>query len=294
MKPISTVFIIDQFEKLIDMGRQTLLYNLFDIVQRRQAPIAVVGITSLLDSLGNMEKRVKSRFQNRIIRMTLSNSIEMFEQICRSVFVLNEINCQISSDHINLWNELIVEAFKQDPVLQDALAECFYSTGDIRDFMSALLMSKMTVNGRYISFNIQQQTEPLMNTIKSLSILELSMLIAAARANRTVALVNFNIAHAEYRELSHRSSVNASASGSFLKGLRVWPANISLVAWESLATQGILHPQKGVRGSRLAGNGLLVREAALYSLEVNLHDLRDIVQDMEVPLELSKWITREL
>jgi origin recognition complex subunit 4 len=44
---------------------QTLLYNLFDIAQSRAAPIIVIGLTTELDVVESLEKRVKSRFNHR-------------------------------------------------------------------------------------------------------------------------------------------------------------------------------------------------------------------------------------
>jgi origin recognition complex subunit 4 len=46
---------------------QTLLYNLFDVAQSAQTPICVLGITSRLDVVELLEKRVKSRFSHRQI-----------------------------------------------------------------------------------------------------------------------------------------------------------------------------------------------------------------------------------
>lgn len=45
--------------------RQTLLFNLLDIMQSRLAPIAVLGITIRVDLSESLEKKVKSRFSHQ-------------------------------------------------------------------------------------------------------------------------------------------------------------------------------------------------------------------------------------
>ncbi len=58
-RPIA--FILDEFDLFCDHRNQTLLYNLFDTAQSRSAPILVLGISSKIDVVESMEKRVKSR-----------------------------------------------------------------------------------------------------------------------------------------------------------------------------------------------------------------------------------------
>ena len=48
---------------------QTLLYNLFDMAQARSAPMLVVGVSSKIDVVESMEKRVKSRFSHRTVHL---------------------------------------------------------------------------------------------------------------------------------------------------------------------------------------------------------------------------------
>jgi origin recognition complex subunit 4 len=61
------IFIIDGFDLFCAHHNQTLLYNLFDVAQSAQTPICVLGITSRLDVVELLEKRVKSRFSHRQI-----------------------------------------------------------------------------------------------------------------------------------------------------------------------------------------------------------------------------------
>lgn len=79
----SVVFIIDEFDLFATHARQTLLYNLFDIAQARKAPIAVLGLTTRIDVVESLEKRVKSRFSHRYVYLSLARSLPAFWDICR-------------------------------------------------------------------------------------------------------------------------------------------------------------------------------------------------------------------
>lgn len=79
----SVVFIIDEFDLFTQHARQTLLYNLFDIAQARKAPIAVLGITTKIDVVEALEKRVKSRFSHRYVHLPLPRSFTAYKEICK-------------------------------------------------------------------------------------------------------------------------------------------------------------------------------------------------------------------
>lgn len=79
----SIVFVLDEFDLFAYHPRQTLLYNLFDIAQARKAPIAVLGLTTKIDVVESLEKRVKSRFSHRYVHLPLSRSLAAFWEICR-------------------------------------------------------------------------------------------------------------------------------------------------------------------------------------------------------------------
>ncbi len=79
----SVVFILDEFDLFASHPRQTLLYNLFDIAQARKAPIAVLGVTTKIDVVETLEKRVKSRFSHRYVHLPLPRSLPTFWEICK-------------------------------------------------------------------------------------------------------------------------------------------------------------------------------------------------------------------
>lgn len=79
----SVVFVLDEFDLFTTHPRQTLLYNLFDIAQARKAPIVVLGLTTRIDVVETLEKRVKSRFSHRYVHLSLPKSLPAFWEVCR-------------------------------------------------------------------------------------------------------------------------------------------------------------------------------------------------------------------
>lgn len=80
----SVVFILDEFDLFASHPRQTLLYNLFDVAQSRKAPIAVLGLTTKIDVVESLEKRVKSRFSHRYVHLPLPRSLPAYWDICKA------------------------------------------------------------------------------------------------------------------------------------------------------------------------------------------------------------------
>jgi len=86
----SIVFVMDEFDLFATHARQTLLYNLFDIAQARKAPIAVLGLTTRVDVVESLEKRVKSRFSHRYVYLSLPKSLPAYWDVCRQGLSVDE------------------------------------------------------------------------------------------------------------------------------------------------------------------------------------------------------------
>jgi origin recognition complex subunit 4 len=112
----SVVFILDEFDLFTTHARQTLLYNLFDIAQARKAPIAVLGLTTRIDVVESLEKRVKSRFSHRYVYLPSPRSPPNFWEICKEALIISEdevgIGCLGTSipgqdKFVSCWNAMI-------------------------------------------------------------------------------------------------------------------------------------------------------------------------------------------
>lgn len=103
----AVIFIIDEFDLFAQHPRQTLLYNLFDIAQSRKAPIAVLGLTTRIDVIDSLEKRVKSRFSHRYVHLRLAKTFTAFQEICKAGLV-------IEPEHLSVEERGILEGGVKD------------------------------------------------------------------------------------------------------------------------------------------------------------------------------------
>jgi hypothetical protein len=62
-------FILDDFHLFTQRTKQTLLYNLCDLLQSEKAQICIIGLTPNLDCYDQLEKRIRSRMSHRRILM---------------------------------------------------------------------------------------------------------------------------------------------------------------------------------------------------------------------------------
>lgn len=72
--------ILEEFELFAQRSKQSLLYCLFDACHSGEFPLVVVGETSRFNCIELLEKRVKSRFSQRIITMNGYSSFESFKR----------------------------------------------------------------------------------------------------------------------------------------------------------------------------------------------------------------------
>eukprot|EP00958_Prasinococcus_capsulatus_P015616 scaffold1667_cov411-Prasinococcus_capsulatus_cf.AAC.2 len=61
----AVLVVMEEFDLFASHAKQTLLYNLLDLLQRGKVQMAVVGVSGRLDNLSLLEKRVRSRFSHR-------------------------------------------------------------------------------------------------------------------------------------------------------------------------------------------------------------------------------------
>ncbi|KAJ4478128.1 origin recognition complex subunit 4 C-terminus-domain-containing protein [Lentinula aciculospora] len=147
-----TIIILDAFDLFTDHPRQSLLYSLLDTVQSCRAGgankgLAVVGVTTRMDTLIALEKRVKSRFSGRMIRTSASLSATQMKNVVRVM-----LNPAIEGDHVDqefgdMW-KTSVDEFLADSKTTRILEEACSITGDIRSlarlFVSPVLNLRPT------------------------------------------------------------------------------------------------------------------------------------------------------
>ncbi|KAH7319905.1 origin recognition complex subunit 4 C-terminus-domain-containing protein [Stachybotrys elegans] len=300
----SVIFVIDEFDMFASHPRQTLLYNLFDIAQSRKAPIAVLGCTTRLDVVEMLEKRVKSRFSHRYIYLSLPKTLPAYWQVCRQGLLVERtewkregVDASVEGweDFHKHWKHRIEELYMKRP-FQDLLQYHYYTTKSAAAFLtewmlplSSLTASDFTLQVPTAGSETTSLTPPdsRMQLLCSLSELDLSMLISAARLDIVAHTdtVNFAMAYDEYSSLVGRQRVQSATSGMLAVGgaARVWSRGVAGLAWERLISLGLLVPSGLGGGRRMGHEGL---DGKMWKVEVALEEIPTAVKLNQV---LARW-----
>ncbi|ETS82382.1 hypothetical protein PFICI_04258 [Pestalotiopsis fici W106-1] len=303
----SVVFVIDEFDLFAAHARQTLLYNLFDIAQARKAPIAVLGVTTRIDVVESLEKRVKSRFSHRYVHLSLPKSLLAYWEICKQGLQVEEDDLESEGFDVGLegltdfqkyWNDKI-ETLHKSPSFQAHLEYQYYTTKSVTEFLTTCVLPLSTLSpsaldlkiGASLSRAVQIQTpDSKLHLLAALSDLDLSMLIAAARLDIVAHTdtVNFAMAYDEYNSQMGKQRVQSATSGILALGAggRTWGRAVAGMAWERLVSLGLLIPA-GIGGRSNAAHGGL--EGKMWKLDVSLEEIPTAV---ELPGFLAKWCTQ--
>ena len=307
----SVIFVISEFELFTTHPRQTLLYNLFDIAQSRKAPIAVLGLTTKVDVVESLEKRVKSRFSHRYVYVPLPRTFPAYLDIIRVALLAQapegtsvidaaaytQDEPRSSPDYLTLrsaWGAYISALINSDSILKTFLRRIFFRTKSVPSAltMAILPVSSMTAaalpSAEDFTANALLPPDSKINLLSSLSELELSLLIASARLDVVLDtdICNFNMAYDEYTTLANKMKTQSSASGVLAVGggARVWGKDVALGAWENLEELELLVPVIGASGS---GGGDVGRRGKLYKVDMALEEIGG--SGIEMSAVMAKW-----
>lgn len=302
---ITVVFVFNEIDEFADPVRQTLLYNLFDMVEHARIPVCILGCTTKINILEFLEKRVKSRFSQRIICVpqvsTLNEFLESYKQMIT-----------VDADKIKLgqiWNEKI------NGVLSDDTSELYLLLKyNFDTFKNLTLLKNETIPMIFKAQNIQellvsidncniaklyrrsQLQNNLLNKVKSLSDLELIILISAARISlKHDDNVNFNLTYEEYtkiiRSLNAKipSTTTESTPHLFIeRTIRVWNKKDIKNIWESLSglelisERGLINIRQSAQAAFQATNhfsttGISPFDLKMFHVLITLQELRKII-----------------
>jgi origin recognition complex subunit 4 len=137
-----TIVLLDAFDLFALHTRQSLLYCLLDTVQSCRAGagrkgVAVIGMTSRVDTVNLLEKRVKSRFSGRIVRTAAPRRLKDWLGIVRGILGVEVDEGEQDEEEAVVveWKavwEATIGKFLADQVVVDVLNETFSVTRDVR------------------------------------------------------------------------------------------------------------------------------------------------------------------
>lgn len=256
----SVIFILDEFELFASHPRQTLLYNLFDVAQSRSAPILVIGVTTKVEVVNSLEKRVKSRFGQRYIHLSLPRTLASFTSICQSALIPSAPTSirftpagQDFRELLTAWTKYIEALFENDANLQRLLETIYAQSKSVPDFLTAALFPiHQLTPSTLLSFTNSPRLLPpdsRLHLLPSLSDTCLALLISAARFHIAYESekINFNMAYHEYVELAGKVKAASSAAGqsAVAGGTRILGRWVARGMWEQLVELELIVPAGG-------------------------------------------------
>lgn len=306
---ITVIFIFNEIDTFAGPIRQTLLYNLFDMVEHARVPVCIFGNTTKLNILELLEKRVKSRFSQRIINIPKIKDLDEFklnvgEQLipieCARLFPeygvkwSELINEQLNNEDSNLFQQLKnnFDTFKSLKTFKNAFLPLIYNSHSYQQLHDNLVTMKP-----YLAYFNNQLTTDFSFIIKSLSDLEIAILICAARTALKTKdnNVNFNLMYVEYENMIKTMKSRIPTSGSNFNimnkienAIKLWSKADVKNVWESLQDLSIIVEKSdvGLRESAIAvfyasnyelQNQNVPFDLRVYHTQVTLQELRRIL-----------------
>ncbi|KAK6529004.1 hypothetical protein TWF694_004227 [Orbilia ellipsospora] len=315
---ISVLFILSEFEQFAAHPRQTLLYNLFDIAQARKAPIAVIGMTSKINIVEDLEKRVKSRFSHRTLGFRIGGNmgsrLEGWWEIVKvglSVDMDSLPADVVKNDlaYYTQWNACLDDAFKNDKTFRRTVESVYSTNKSIQTLYNHLMVSicKLSPASPFLGSGTTLLKSALVAPDNKLYLLEdlpelsLAMLISAARLDPILETdtCNFTMAYDEYKTLVSRVKIYSQTTW----GMKLWGKDVALAAWERLAEWELIVPVVGaaahgggigVTASLLVGSGnsgVGRRESRMFRVDVGLLEIKRQGRAWGMSSVLQGWCT---
>lgn len=263
------IVIIDEFDEFCKHGNQTLLYNLFDIAQSKRHPICVIGVSTSIDTIELLEKRVKSRFSHRHILFGGIDNIEDFVQAT--------VNALTIKGQVQM-NEEVELLFNQRSVQR--VCEYFFETSkDLRQVFSHFIPAVMKMDTKLELDHIQSEFELHKTDCNSLSlqgitILQLSLLIAIKRLiDKDIKPINFEVIYHEYSKLLVSEDFDS---------IQAFPKKIAFRAFDDLIALNILEFSERTKK-------LLRNYRPVYCQLTSMEIAQTVLTYPECPTSLRKW-----
>ena len=96
--------------------------------------LAVIGLTSRVDVVNLLEKRVKSRFSHRMFRTASMHNVDDWISILERCLHASEETYSLPDEWISLWKRS-VKVFLDDRLVKETLRDRFGISRDIRSLL---------------------------------------------------------------------------------------------------------------------------------------------------------------
>jgi Cdc6-like AAA superfamily ATPase len=145
------LLIISNFDIFAKKSKQTLLYNLLDLTQDSSAHLGLIGVSTKLNIIEMLEKRLKSRFSHQQIVFSAPSPSE-YLQMFRKLLLIEENSSQYKAgtlieNEIQVWNKSISHLVGSD--VSEMIAQQLWQTSaSIPSILQSLkfLVSQLTLS----------------------------------------------------------------------------------------------------------------------------------------------------
>ncbi|KAG5351316.1 hypothetical protein C0989_007017 [Termitomyces sp. Mn162] len=281
-----TIIILDGFDLFTLHPRQALLYCLLDTAQSCRAAVgtkglAIIGVTSRIDTIVHLEKRVKSRFSGRMIRTAPPCTLQGWQSIMKAILTWKNEDLpadQILRDDVAEWHGIwtaVVEHFLHDSVTQNVWNETFSITRDVRMLTRILLSVVLRLSpssfclsaSQFASAAAVQRVRPHFSLLHTLPYPAICLLIASVHADTAgQSVFTFEMLYESFRDQVRAST---SAPVQAFEDLIAMRAFIPVVAY----TQSI------------------AKQFVKYRSVIEREDVKKAVEKMN-QVNLKKWLTK--
>lgn len=251
---VPIVFIIDEIDKYTHSTKQTLLYNLFDMAQsssrvgsKKGTTITVIGLSTKTGVREQLEKRVKSRFSQRIIQINKVNDLGSF---CDCIYEM--VKLEGPFEDAKLYNDFMKKAIYEKGELRKQIAQNFYTVKDLNGIRNELIIFIMNKCKDAIYQHMRDYSNRNTTIMKCLSDSELKLLICCCRSKikNNVSQINFDMAFEEYKSmvLKERREIQSKiqVAGMSLndnEDTYLLDRDATQICWERLCDLGLLERQ---------------------------------------------------
>lgn len=296
---IPVFFVLEDFDLFALRPKQTLLYNLCDLLQNDRAHIAIVGLTCRLDAFQLLEKRIRSRISYRRIVFSHVNDDDVMRRIVEDGLNLPDGFPLPKADLDR--HGAAVTALLGDRALRREF-RCYLRLGlSVRWFktVAALAVSRWRTLAEFptVASFIQcfkdMNSDWALTSLKDCSVLQLCLLAAVTRLeHRKVNPVNFSLCYEEYAKFRRKGYTFAR--------------QVCLKTWETLLSSNLLRhvdeadisaslgqQQAKAKGKHLTAQTDLGSYAAeqfrMVVLCVTAEEFLDLLPQLNCPTWLEQW-----
>ncbi|KAG0337873.1 origin recognition complex subunit 4 [Podila horticola] len=304
------IFILDEFDLFAQHTKQSLLYNLFDVAQSAEWPIAVIGLTCRMDALELLEKRVKSRFSHRHYYTYPPGTYHDYAEICQNALLLSSSDLEsedvMEVDGLEVQKRMYLKEFNrrvkalfEDGGFSKVVQRIFDLMKDVRGFyrlcfgpVAELCQSNPYLQpSQFYESGLQQRVDNKTELLKGISLLELSLLIAIKHlVERETITFNFEMVYDEYKEFMDMAVVRGSSTHTLggsneSVSLRLYKKAVALKAFEHLVEAELL------RSTDSVGKG--PKEYRMMRVMLDSSQISDVVlKHRDCPTVVARWASR--